>query len=150
MQRISLGTLAPFMGEVAAWANSAYPDEACGVIIEKDGRLSVLCLEKLQNKLHQRDPEMYPRDARTAYNFNPLVLYQAEEDGAQVRVVFHSHPDRGAYFSDEDVLSALGGDPDGDPVLPGVDYLVLSARVAGVDDAKLFVWCADQRTFQEA
>lgn len=137
------------MAEMETWANAGYPDEACGIVVEKNGGLEVMCLENLQNKLHALDPDLYNRDARTAYNFNPLVLHQVEEAGGRIRVVFHSHPDRGAYFSGEDVLSALGGDPDGEPVLPGVDYLVLSTRADGVDDTKLFVWDPLSRTFKE-
>ena len=149
MTQINLQTLSPLMYEIEAWANQNYPEEACGVVVEKDGLLEVMCRDNLQNELHARDPGSYPRDARTAYNLDPIVLCQVEASGGSVRVVFHSHPDRGAYFSDEDVLCALGGDPDGTPVLPGVDYLVLSSRANGVDDAKLFVWDDSNRKFEE-
>ena len=137
------------MPEMSEWSMKGYPDEACGVVVEQDGVLSATCCENLQNKLHERFPERFTRNARTAYNMDPRVFYEIEEAGGTVRAIFHSHPERGAYFSDEDVLAALGGDPDGEPVLPGVDYLVLSARKEGVDDAKLFSWNMKKRQFEE-
>lgn len=146
---LTLAALESLMPEMVDWAMQGYPKEACGLILERDGALDVLCCENLQDKLHAMDSERYPRTAETAYNLDPMVLYRASEDGAAVRGIFHSHPDRGAYFSDEDVLSALGGDPEGEPILPGVDYLVLSARADGVDDAKLFVWDEAERRFVE-
>ncbi len=137
------------MEEMRAWAMQGYPDEACGLIVEREGALAVECCENLQNQLHAVDPVRFERTAATAYNLDPMAVFRASESGAVIRGVFHSHPDRGAYFSEEDALSARGGDPDGDPILPGVDYLVLSARRSGIDDHKLFVWNASSRGFEE-
>ena len=41
----------------------------------------------------------------------PTIVWSdaCEEGGGVVRGFFHSHPDRGAYFSDEDLADALGG-----------------------------------------
>ncbi len=132
-----------------AWAVQGYPNEACGLIVERDGRLAVTCCENQQDKLHALDPQRYTRTAATAYNLDPMEVVRVVEAGAVVRGVFHSHPDRGAYFSDEDVLSALGGDPEGEPVLPGVDYVVLSVRAGGVDEARVYSWDGDARRFAE-
>lgn len=149
MGSLTLEQLAPLMELMCEWSMKGYPDEACGVVIGKDNILTVRCCENLQNKLHERFPERFTRDARTAYNLDPRVFYEVEESGGVVRAIFHSHPERGAYFSDEDVLSALGGDPNGEPVFPGVDYLVLSARESGVDDVKLFAWDSETKQFEE-
>jgi proteasome lid subunit RPN8/RPN11 len=139
----------PLMDEMNAWCMRGYPNEACGLVVETAGSLSVLCLENLQDRLHALDPERYPRTAATAYNLDPRAFQRVEDAGGVVRAIFHSHPDRGAYFSDEDILSALGGDPDGDPILTGVDYLVISARSDGCDDAKLYTWTITSRSFEE-
>ena len=150
MSRLSLEQLQPLMKEMNDWCMAGYPNEACGLIVETDGVLSVLCLPNLQDRLHTLDPERYPRTASTAYNLDPRAFMKVEAAGGSVRAIFHSHPDRGAYFSDEDVLSALGGDPTGEPILPGVDYLVISARASGCDDAKLFSWSSGLGAFEEA
>jgi len=147
MSALTLERLQPLIPEMIQWVNAGYPNEACGMILEKAGALSVLCCENLQDRLHRLDSERYPRTAATAYSLEPLLLYQATQNGAEVRAIFHSHPERGAYLSDEDVLGALGGDPSGEPLLPGTDYIVLSARMDGVDDVKLFSWDPAVRQF---
>ncbi len=147
---LTLGALDSLMPTMSDWAMRGYPEEACGLIVEHRGALEAVCCENQQNRLHALDPVTYPRSANTAYSIDPLELVRAEGAGKALCGIFHSHPDRGAYFSEEDTLSALGGDPDGDPVLPGVAYLVLSARATGVDDARLFAWNAAARAFEEA
>ena len=149
MSELSLAHLEPLMAGMREHAMAWYPRECCGLVVETDGRLSAIHCENLQDKLHALDPASYPRTAETAYSLDPRVFMRVEEQGGSVRAIFHSHPDRGAYFSDEDVLMALGGEAAGDPALPGVDYLVLSARAAGVDDAKLFAWDSETRSFKE-
>ena len=146
---LTLQEMEPLMEAMAEWVMAAYPNEGCGVVVERQNMLEVVCCENMQDKLHQLDPARYSRTAQTAYNLDPRVLLDVEDSGGRVRAIFHSHPDRGAYFSDEDSLSALGGHVDGQPILPGVDYLVLSARHDGVEDTKLFHWEPGERVFME-
>ena len=51
---------------ITAHALDAYPEECCGVILSRGGGEEVRRLENIQNTLHEKDPETYPRDARTA------------------------------------------------------------------------------------
>jgi|GEM_PF-1135358 proteasome lid subunit RPN8/RPN11 len=147
---LTIDDVEPLMEAMAEWAMAAYPNEGCGLLVERQRTLEVVCCENLQDELHQLDPARYPRTAQTAYNLDPRVFCEVEDSGGRVRGIFHSHPDRGAYFSDEDSLCALGGDVGGQPVLPGVDYVVLSARRDGVDDRKLFHWESEERVFRES
>ncbi len=153
MNALGRDALAPLRDAMAEWAMQWYPRECCGLIVERGGALESWPCDNLQDKLHAIDPELYSRSAVTAYNFDPRVFQRVSEAGGSVRAIFHSHTDRGtalgAYFSDEDILDALGGDLDGDPILPGMDYVVLSARVGGVDDMKLFRWDEQTRRFVE-
>jgi len=149
MDRLTVAKFELIMETMEKWVMGAYPNEGCGLIVERNGSPEAICCENMQDKLHEIDPKRYPRTAATAYNVNPMLVYELQEAQVPIRAVFHSHPDRGAYFSDEDVLAALGGDPDGSPVLPGVDYLVLSTRRDGVADAKLFTWDDQSQTFVE-
>ena len=60
-----------------------------------------------------------------------------------MRVLYHSHLDVGAYFSETDAAAAtMGGDK---PSYDGLFYLVTSVRKGVVDDHKLFAWDPDGR-----
>jgi proteasome lid subunit RPN8/RPN11 len=130
-------------------ARAAYPDEACGLFVGRTwDEARLVELENLQDRYHARDPERFPRTARTAYTMHPLRLNEAVDEGGGLLCIWHSHCDVGAYFSEEDVRVALGGAEE--PMWPGTDYLVLSCRAAGVDDLKLFRWHAGQGHFGAA
>ena len=62
-------------------------------------------------------------------------------------VLYHSHLDVGAYFSETDAAAAtMGGDK---PSYDGLFYLVTSVRQGVVDDHKLFVWETTKKAFVE-
>jgi proteasome lid subunit RPN8/RPN11 len=93
--------------------------------------------ENRQNALHAEDPRAFPRDARTAYNLGAKDLFFLDKSlrsPRPVAVIYHSHVDVGAYFSDEDARAAA---PDGELLYP-VDYLVVDVRADCVRGAKLF------------
>ena len=67
--------------------------------------------------------------------------------GRPMRVLYHSHIDVGAYFSETDAAAAtMGGDK---PSYDGLRYLVTSIRAGVVDDHKLFAWDAEGKAFVE-
>jgi len=138
-----------------ARAHYARDEESCGLLVgPADDPLRVDAIVPMQNrakKLHEMDPETYPRTARTYFDIDPLKFERAIEDGARegrpVKVLYHSHLDVGAYFSETDAAAAkMGGDA------PAYDlaYLVTSVREDGVDDRKLFVWSVETCAFVEA
>ncbi len=118
----------------------SYPNEACGLVFEGPAGVRVEPIENVVDRYHAKDPERFPRTARTAYLMDPrqqlAALERAEAAGERLAVVYHSHADVGAYFSEEDRAQALSAG--GEPLLPGVEYLVLSIRVAGCDAIKCF------------
>ena len=79
--------------------------------------------------------------ARTAYAFEAHewlgVLKEADTRGEHVACVFHSHVVGGADFSAEDRRQAA---PEGQPLLPGVSYLVMEVPAGRVRAARLFQW----------
>ena len=93
-----------------------YPEEACGFISGPEGEnpesFSVHPMENIINRLHQEDPENHPRTAKDGYMIDPLeqlkLERQLKESGHQIRVIYHSHPDVGAYFSEKDIEDAFG------------------------------------------
>lgn len=118
-----------------AQALDEYPHECCGILAEGvEGGVSVVHVcGNIQERQHQKDPQRYPRDARTAYLIDPeeqlRITAEAEAAGGRVSGFYHSHIDCAAYFSEEDkrrtwVFNSreAGEEPDD----PDAVYLVLS------------------------
>jgi adenylyltransferase/sulfurtransferase len=136
--------------EIAAHARSTYPAECCGVVVDgRDGRPRFVPIPNIAGTPEALGTSR--RGGRDGYVMEPKVLLEtltsAEEQGGGLRVIVHSHPDVGAYFSKEDRDMALGGGTG--PLWPGVEYLVVSCRKGTVDDAKLYSWDAGRSDFQE-
>jgi adenylyltransferase/sulfurtransferase len=135
---------------IQAQAEAEYPYECCGVILIKDGSppdRTLLPCRNVQNELHAKDPELHPRDARTAYSIAPqdlLGIARMESDGWSLKIIYHSHIDAGAYFSETDARQALLG---GEPSYPDAAYLVLSVVEGKAADAAAFRWNPESRAF---
>ena len=131
-------------------AEADYPEETCGFVFGAGDALEVLPMKNIQNDLHARDPDGYPRDARIAYEFDPAemvrVLSEKERAGIPLRAIYHSHPDQDAYFSSTDSTAAS---PFGEPSYPGAVYLVYSVRSARVVDCKGFDWSTSDNAYAE-
>lgn len=135
-------------------AREAYArdEESCGVLTgPRDQPLFVdalVALENRANKLHALDPETYPRTGRMYFDIDPLkferLVTKGEAEGRPVKVLYHSHLDVGAYFSETDAAAATMG---GDGPTHALAYLVTSVRGGQVDDRRLFVWDAATKTF---
>lgn len=147
-------TISPHqMEEVREQAIAEYPYECCGIIIgktETDEADILFPCTNIQNKLHQKDPETFVRDARTAFYIEPRelmkILKEAEKKQLTIKVFYHSHPDHDAYFSQEDETMALF---DGEPLYPSASYLVVSVYDRKVKDEALFSWNPDKRIFEQ-
>ncbi len=133
-------------------AEREYPYECCGMILgpkDAPNRLSrIRACQNAQDKYHQLDPENFPRTAATAYFIDPreLLLIQKElrEKGEEIRIIYHSHIDCGAYFSAEDKRVATS---EGEPAYPGVRYLVMSVLQGKVADMRLYDWDPVKKDF---
>jgi proteasome lid subunit RPN8/RPN11 len=141
--------------DAEALAGYAKDEESCGLLLgpASDGLLvdAILPMVNRAKKLHELDPETYPRTARMYFDIDPLKFQRAIEngdtDGRPVKVLYHSHLDVGAYFSETDASAAKMG---GDAPTYQLAYLVTSVRKEGVDDRKLFIWDESTRAFVEA
>jgi [CysO sulfur-carrier protein]-S-L-cysteine hydrolase len=134
------------LNEIFAHAEEAFPEEACGLVIGKQDNPSTNLVRRccnLANQYHRDDPIRNPRDAKTAYIMDPkdLLRIQSEADakGFEFVVLYHSHPDHEAYFSETDRELALF---DGEPVWPRLRYLVVSVKNGKVSYCKVFTWDA--------
>jgi adenylyltransferase/sulfurtransferase len=122
------------MARVYEHARECYPDECCGFICASG---YVHRATNIQNDLHGLDAQRHPRDAKRAYTFSAedaLRLNRSFGTADPAVMIYHSHPDTGAYFSEKDVRNALyQGRP-----LHNVDFLVVDVRKGLALGAKLF------------
>ncbi len=133
-----------------AHACETYPDECCGMIIERNGREEVVRVTNMQNELHAKDPEQYPRTAAIAYTMGreaAPILIGAERGEVVLRAFYHSHPDHDAYFSAEDRKQAMGGWDE--PNYPQAAQIVVSVRAREVRATAAFAWDEAKRDFVE-
>ncbi len=117
-----------------AQARAEFPKECCGYIQGSSEGLVVVACTNYQDRMHAMDPETYPRTSERAYTIQSkdlLKLSHSFESEFPAKVIYHSHPRVGAYFSDEDVAAAnAAGWP--------VDYLVIDAQEDGVHGSVLY------------
>ncbi|MFI5398713.1 MAG: Mov34/MPN/PAD-1 family protein [Candidatus Binatia bacterium] len=131
-------------------ACATYPDECCGMIVDRNGREEVVPVTNIQNELHAKDPSQFPRTARIAYTMGAQaapILIAAERGELGLRAFYHSHPEHDAYFSAEDRKQALGGWDE--PSYPDAAQIVMSVRNREVHAIKAFAWDASARDFIE-
>jgi proteasome lid subunit RPN8/RPN11 len=138
------------MQEMFAHAEKAYPQEACGIITGTGTRLTRLTrCRNAQDELHAADPERYPRSSRDGYNIDPRDMFEilrgAEACGEEIKIIYHSHVDAGAYFSQEDKQAATW---EGEPTYPDVAHIVISVMAGTPESASLYRWNADRRDFE--
>ena len=135
------------LAQIRAQAEAEYPGECCGVILERGAERLLFRCRNIQNALHERDPIRHPRDARTAYYIDPadlLAIGRREAEGYRVGVIYHSHIDTGAYFSETDKRNALMAD---EPTYPDARYVVVSVLSGRFVAASTYAWNGEQRDF---
>jgi proteasome lid subunit RPN8/RPN11 len=131
--------------QMYAQALAEFPFECCGMIIGPGGddigaddMVRPCC--NVQQELHQKYPERFPRDATIGYTMAKddieAIVKEAQERGWMVKVCYHSHPNTGAYFSQEDQRNAEGWDL----WFPGVRFVVLSAYPREIRDMQGYRW----------
>ena len=116
-------------------------EECCGLVVsERGGRYGrVVSVWNEMTQLHERDPETYPRDGRSAYHMNAgqvmKISREVERTGEAVTAVYHSHVGAGAYLSEIDLEYARH------PLFPfpKADQIVLSTFEHRVREVAIFV-----------
>ena len=132
-----------------------YPEEVCGVLAGPESDPLALTaahpVRNILNRLHAEDPQRYPRTAAHGYVLDPkehmLLERKLSREGQAIRVIFHSHVDVGAYFSEEDQRRALW---EGEPLFPDVAYLICGIQQRQPDGAVLAWFDPATRAFTEA
>jgi proteasome lid subunit RPN8/RPN11 len=133
-------------------ALAEFPFECCGMIIGPAGEDVgpedvVRPCRNVQQELHEKYPERFPRDATVGYTMAKddveTIVKEAQERGWMVKVCYHSHPNTGAYFSQEDRRNAEGWDL----WFPGVRFVVISAYPGEIRDTQGYRWDDATQTF---
>jgi [CysO sulfur-carrier protein]-S-L-cysteine hydrolase len=105
--------------EIVEHARAEAPNECCGILAGKEGR--VLKLYRAVNAEHS--PYRYDIDASDLYRINAEV----EASGWEFVAIYHSHPRAEAYPSPNDVaMTHLPGSGELVDLWPGVIYLIVS------------------------
>lgn len=143
--------------EIHAHAIREYPSECCGMILgpkESNAWIRFYPCQNMQDELHKDSPKHFPRTSRTAYIIGSKDHLAVEKilraTEGRIAVIYHSHIDKDAYFSEEDNKQALYK---GEPFYPDTAYLVLSVKkIAGeikVADQKMFFWNFGKHCYEE-
>ncbi len=143
-----------YLQEIRLQAEADYPNETCGILLspknQKDQLSAIFPCRNVQDEYHAQDPVSFPRTARTAYFIDPKDLLKiqraARETNTEMRVIYHSHVEAGAYFSDEDQRIAIS---EGRPAYPGVTYLVVSVCEKKVQETALFDWDDQSKSYKK-
>jgi proteasome lid subunit RPN8/RPN11 len=139
---------------IVAQGEREFPFECCGFIIgdNKNAVEEVRPIANVQNAMHAKDPDAFPRDARTAFLMEPkehlAVMNEVDDRKLELRVVYHSHPDHDAYFSATDRAQACSFDPT-EPDYPDTVYIVMSIRAGKFARAAAFAWDSGKKEFAE-
>ncbi|MEM6962528.1 MAG: Mov34/MPN/PAD-1 family protein [Myxococcota bacterium] len=139
--------------DIEAHAEEQYPSEACGLIFgPKDNppRLDSFSREINQaDALHAKYPEQFPRTSKEYFVMDTQRASSAEREGNKngrpLKVIYHSHCDAGAYFSEEDAATFSWG---GALTYP-CSFLVVSVIQGSAVDRKLWCHVAGTDEFRE-
>jgi proteasome lid subunit RPN8/RPN11 len=142
------------MAEIEAHALACYPSECCGFVsgpAELPARLTASQREENEaDKYHTLDPETFPRTSRTYFKINELRAMRAveagEKSGRPIKVIYHSHCDAGAYFSQEDAATFASG---GVLMWPCA-FIVVSVQDGAIAERKLWVHVPGSNDFRES
>lgn len=140
----------PALNEISRHAEETFPEECCGVVLSNATSDHVHRLKNIQNQLHARDPQTFPRNATIAYNMDEFELQsairEANKIGFKLKAFYHSHPNHDAYFSAED---RQGATPFGEPTYPEAAQLVISIFGRMVKKVCAFAWSDEKKDFVE-
>lgn len=136
---------------IFAHARESYPDECCGWITgDKDSNTA----SGVRRAVNAYEPEAHPtakdRSSQTAFVISDsdlLDLARTLDDDVRPLIIYHSHPNGRAYFSETDRSNAA--DPWGDGPAYPVQQIVVGIDEDRVVEARLFAWDDDAEDFIE-
>ena len=141
------------LADVEAHARAEYPSEACGFLSGPAAQPAVIDATQREtneaDKYHALDPERFPRTSQMYFKINELRAARAfdagEKNGTPIKVIYHSHCDAGAYFSNEDADTFASENT----LMWPCAFLVVSVVRGEVVDKKLWVHVPGTNEFRE-
>jgi proteasome lid subunit RPN8/RPN11 len=142
------------LAELEAHALSTYPSECCGFVSgprAEPAKLDAYQREENEaDKYHKLDPETFPRTSRTYFKINELraakAFDQGDKSGQPIKVIYHSHCDAGAYFSNEDAATFASDNT----LMWPCAFIVVSVQQGKVAERKLWVHVPGTNDFRES
>ena len=142
------------LAQIHAHALACYPSESCGFVsgpASVPARLDAATQQENEaDKFHKLDPLTFPRTSRTYFKINELraarAFEQGDASGQPIKVIYHSHCDAGAYFSQEDAATFAS---EGLLMWPAA-FIVVSVMQGKLADTKLWVHVPGTNTFAES
>lgn len=140
--------------EIEAHSIAEYPSECCGFVsgpAEHPLLLDASVREINEaDKYHKLDPETFPRTSRMYFKINELRAAKAfdagEKSGRPIKVIYHSHIDAGAYFSQEDAATFANENH----LMWPCAFIVVSVQGGKIADKKLWVHVPGSNDFRES
>lgn len=146
---IAIAVPRAILAEIYAHARATFPEECCGYLVGPPGDAHVDGLVACHNAQRDGEHPTHPeRGADTGFVIGgaELLAFARSLGGERpARVVYHSHTNGRAYFSDVDraVAAAETG-----PHYP-VQHLVVGVTAAGPTEAAQFAWSDEAGDFVE-
>jgi proteasome lid subunit RPN8/RPN11 len=142
------------MSELEAHALASYPSECCGFVSGPASEPALLDAsvreENEADKYHKLDPATFPRTSRTYFKINELRAAKAFDKGAKegrpIKVIYHSHCDAGAYFSQEDAATFASDNL----LMWPCAFIVVSVQEGRIAGHKLWVHVSGTNDFRES
>lgn len=140
--------------DIEAHALECYPSECCGFVSGPASAAHTLDASVREvneaDKFHKLDPITFPRTSTTYFKINELraarAFDQGEGSGRPIKVIYHSHCDAGAYFSQEDAATFAS---DNQLMWPCA-FIVVSVMGGAIKDRKLWVHVPGTNDFRES
>jgi len=137
-----------------AHALETYPSECCGFASGPAGDAKLVSASVREvneaDKYHKLDPITFPRTSATYFKINELraakAFDQGEKAGQPIKVIYHSHCDAGAYFSQEDAATFASDNM----LMWPCAFIVVSVMKGEVKDTKLWVHVPGTNGFAES
>ena len=142
------------MAEIEQHALECYPSESCGFVFGPAAQPALLDgLQREENeadKYHKLDPVTFPRTSKMYFKINELraarTFEEGQTEGRPVKVIYHSHCDAGAYFSDEDAATFANS---GELMWPCA-HIVVSVVDGKLAERRLWVHVPGTNGFRES
>ena len=137
----------PVLAAIYEHARTTFPDECCGYLVGPSPGGGVDAAVRCRNAQRDGDHPTHPdRGADTGFviaGAELLAFARSLDSDRPARVVYHSHTNGRAYFSEVD--RQVAGAP---PHYP-VQHLVVGVTEAGLTEAAQFAWSDEAREFVE-